>query len=119
MSTTLSGDLHDLDYSDKFELVRTARTYNYELTASGGGKVSFKVEWYHPPLLGEVGVSGQWWSLEDKSKVASGTTLNGSFIVPKHNIDSSSSSDQTQIRLIFSREFASAGVNYKLFFEPA
>jgi hypothetical protein len=119
MSTTISNDLYDLDYSDKFELVRTARTYNYELTASGGGRVSFKIEWYSPPLLGEVGVSGHWYDLEDKSKVASGTTLNGSFTVPKHQIDSSSWSDQTQLRLTFSREFASAGVSYKLFFEPA
>jgi len=119
MSTTISGDLYGVDYSDKYELVRTARTYKYDLTASGGGKVSFKVEWFSPPLLGEVGVSGHWYVLEDKSKVASGTTLNGSFTVPKHQIDSSSSSDQTQIRLTFSREFASAGANYKLFFEPA
>lgn len=119
MSTTINGDLHNLDYSDHCEFVRTARIYNYELTASGGGKVSFKVEFFSPPLLGEVGVSGHWYVLEDKSKIASGTTLKGSFTVPKTQLSSSSTSDQTQIRLTFSRALASKGVDYRLFFEPA
>ena len=119
MSTTISGDLHHTDYSDKVELVRTARAYDYELSASGGGKVAFKAEFYAPPLLGEVGTHGQWYPLEDKVKVESGDTFNGSFTVPRTQISSSSYSDDTQIRLHFSREFASTGVDYKLTFQPA
>jgi hypothetical protein len=116
MSTTLSGELHNLDYNDDFQLTRTARTYNYDLTPSDGGKVSFKVESFQPHY---PGINSKWTTIEDKSKVSSGATLNGSFTVPKTKISDTQSSDSTLIRVTFAREVASAGVDYKLVFSPA
>src|SRR5215831_7183274 len=102
MSTTLSGDLHNLDYSDDYELTRTADTYKYELTPSNGGKVSFRVESFQPHY---PGIPSQWTTIEDKSKVASGATLTGNFTVPPTQISSTSSTNSTLIRVTFSREF--------------
>jgi hypothetical protein len=118
MSTTIQGDLHNTDYSDKIELVRTARAYKYEVSASGGGTVSFKMEYFQPALLGETGGRDQWWTIEDKSKVASGATLTGSFTVPRTQLTSTTDTDSTRIRATFSREFASTGVDYTLLFYP-
>ena len=116
MSTTLSGDLHNLDYSDDYELTRSADTYKYELTPSNGGKVSFRVESFQPHY---PGIPSQWTTIEDKSKVASGATLTGNFTVPPTQVSSTSSTNSTLIRVTFSREFASSGVDYKLVFYPA
>ena len=116
MSTTLSGDLHNLDYSDDYQLTRTADSYKYELTPSGGGRVSFKVESFQPHY---PGIPSKWTTIEDKSKVSSGATLNGSFTVPSTQISASDSTNSTLIRVTFSREFASNGVDYKLYFYPA
>src|SRR5437773_573331 len=108
MSTTLKGDLHHTDYSDSFELARLPRTYTYSLSASDGGKVSLKIETYAPALLGESG-GGHWYTTEEKSKIASGTTLNGEFTVGKTALSSSSYADYTTIKITFSRELASDG----------
>lgn len=116
MSTTLSGELHNLDYSDDFQLTRSAASYKYELTPSGGGRVSFKVESFQPHY---PGIASKWTTIEDKSKVSSGATLNGSFTVPITKISDTDTSNSTLIRVTFSREFASQGVDYKLFFDPA
>ncbi|HWB96463.1 MAG TPA: hypothetical protein VG672_07165 [Bryobacteraceae bacterium] len=116
MSTTLSGELHNLDYSDDYQLTRTARLYNYELTPSGGGKVSFKIESFQPHY---PGISSKWTTIEDKSKVSSGATLTGSFAVPVTKISDTNSTNSTLIRVTFSREIASSGVDYKLVFYPA
>jgi hypothetical protein len=116
MSTTLSGELHNLDYSDDYQLTRTADSYKYELTPSGGGRVSFKVESFQPHY---PGIPSKWTTIEDKSKVSSGATLNGSFTVPSTQISASDSTNSTLIRVTFSREFASNGVDYKLYFYPA
>jgi hypothetical protein len=119
MATDISADLHGLDYSDKVNLIRTARTYNYSLTASDGGTVSFKVESVQPPLLGEMGGNDYYTIIEPKVKVSSGHTHNGSFTVPKTQLTASESTDQTIIQLTFAREALSDGVNYDLHFEPA
>lgn len=116
MSTTLSGSLYNLDYSDDYQLTRTARDYKYELTPSGDGRVSFKVESFQSHF---PGIPSKWSTIVDKSKVASGATLTGSFTVPPTQISASASTDSTLIRVTFSREFASAGVDYNLFFYPA
>ena len=116
MSTTLSGDLHNLDYSDDYQLTRTADVYKYELTPSDGGKVSFRVESFQPHY---PGISSKWSTIEDKSKVASGATLTGSFTVPSTKISDTDSTNSTLIKVTFSREVSSAGVDYKLVFYPA
>lgn len=118
MSTTIKGSLSGTDYSDKYELSRQARTYEYKLTASDGGKVSFKVEKYSPPLLGESG-GGQWYTIEDKSRVASGTSFEGRFVVPETVLSSSSTSEWSTIRITFSRKALSHAVGYEFYFEPA
>ena len=116
MSTTLSGDLHNLDYSDDYQLTRTADVYKYELTPSDGGRVSFRVESFQPHY---PGISSKWSTIEDKSKVASGATLTGSFTVPPTKISATDSTNSTLIKVTFSREVLSAGVDYKLVFYPA
>jgi hypothetical protein len=58
-------------------------------------------------------------SIEDKSKVATGATLKGSFTVPVTQISANDSTNSTLIRVTFSREFASDGVDYNLYFYPA
>jgi len=116
MSTTLSGDLHNLDYSDDYQLTRTADTYKYELTPSDGGKVSFRVESFQPHY---PGIPSNWSTIEDKSKVASGATLTGTFTVPPTKISATDSTNSTLIKVTFSREVLSAGVDYKLVFYPA
>ena len=112
--TTINGDLHGVHYeytSNTFGLV--PQTYSYELTASGGGRVAMKIEYEELPELGEVGVAAHWVTLEDKSKIQSGTSLNGKFTAPK------SSYPLANIRFKFSREVLSDGVDFKLTFEPA
>src|SRR6478672_10555362 len=116
MSTTLSGGLHSLDYSDDYQLTRNAASYNYELTPSSGGRVSFKVESFQPHY---PGISSKWTTIEDKSKVATGATLTGTFTVPTTKISATDSTNSTLIKVTFSREVLSAGVDYKLVFYPA
>ena len=67
--------------------------------------MSFRVESYQPHY---PGIGSKWTTIEDKSKVASGATLTGSFTVPS-----------TKISDTDSREVASSGVDYKLVFYPA
>ena len=120
MSYTISGTLHGTDYKDAYTVTRAADTYSYALTPSGGGRVSFKVEWYQPhfPDLPK-GTNEGWATLVDKSKIASGPTLSGKFTVPKTLNGPNSSVDSTEIRLTFAREFLSDKVDYKLVYDPA
>ena len=120
MSYTISGQLHGTDYSDAYTTTRSSETYKYDLTPSGGGRASFKVEWYQPhfPDLPK-GTNTGWATLEEKSKVASGATLSGRFTVPKTLNGPTSSVSSTEIRLTFSREFLSDQVDYKLVYDPA
>jgi hypothetical protein len=104
-----------LHYGDDFQLTRTARLYNYELTPSGGGKVSFKVESFQPHY---PGIPSKRSTIKDKSEAASGATLNGSFTVPVTRISDTNPTDSTLIRVTFSREVASSGVDYRLAFFP-
>lgn len=115
MSTTIHGDLYGADTKDRCELLRKTRKYNYTLKASGGGKLSFKIKYYSLPELGESG-RGRWISIEEKSKIASGTTLKGSFNPPKTY---ESEGGQTKLKFVFSRAILTAGVSYEFFMEPA
>ena len=116
MATTLSGELHSLDYSDQYDLTRNADVYKYELTPSGGGRVSFRVESFQPHY---PGISSKWTTIEDKSKVTSGATLTGTFTLPNTRISDTDSTNSTLMRVTFSREALSSGVDYKLVFYPA
>ena len=112
MATYLRGALYGTDYKDSFQLLRHQQTYNYTLTASGGGRVAFKVEqWKVEPSHGPV---EKWYVIEEKSKVQSGTTLNGTFTVSVEPGEA-----QSSILLTFTREFLSAGVDFELSFAPA
>jgi hypothetical protein len=119
MSYTISGQLHGTDYSDPYTVTRSSGPYSYEMTPSGGGRASFKVEWYQPhfPDLPK-GTKEGWATLEDKSKIASGVTASGTFTVPKTLNGPNSSVDSTEIRLTFAREFLSEKVDYKLVYNP-
>lgn len=117
MATTISNDLHGVDYSDVFEYSRKPNGFNYTLRASGGGKVSFKAEYYQPALIGETGTSGQWYTMEEKSQVTSGTTSSGSFTVPEVKLSSSVTAEKTTIRLTFSRALLSEGVDYEFYMQ--
>jgi hypothetical protein len=115
MSTTITNDLHGTNTSDMFELLREARKYNYTVSASGGGKLSFRVEW-----MSTLHPQGQpnkelWSKIEDKSKIQSGTELKGSFTAP----ESFPKSGQARIRLYFTRAILSEGVDYKFTMSPA
>jgi hypothetical protein len=90
------------------------------MTASGGGRASFKVEWYQPhfPDLPK-GANQGWATLVEKSKIASGVTASGEFTVPKTLNGPSSSVSSTEIRMTFAREVLSDGVDYNLTYDPA
>src|SRR4051812_25060931 len=120
MSYTMSGQLHGADYNDAYTTTRTADTYKYDLTPTGSGRASFKVERYQPhfPDLPK-GTNEGWETIEEKSKVASGATLSGTFTVPKTLNGATSSVSSTEIRLTFSHEFLSDKVDYKLVYSPA
>ena len=98
MSYTISGQLHGTDYSDAYTTTRSAQTYKYDLTPSGGGRASFKVEWYQPHFPDLPKGTNEGWA-----------TMNG----PNSSVSS------TEIRLTFSREFLSEKVDYKLAYDPA
>lgn len=115
MSTTITNDLHGTNTSDMFEFLRDARKYNYSVRASGGGNLSFRVEWMltmHPQGQPNKEI---WSKIEDKSKIQSGTTLNGSFSAP----ESFPKSGQARIRLYFTRAVLSEGVDYHFEMSPA
>ena len=78
-------------------------TYDYTLAVSGDGKLSFKVETLTPSDEGS-----RWVTVEEKSKVRGGTTLNGSFEAEP------TLSPNTEVRFNFNREFLGKGVDYTL-----
>jgi len=110
MSTTITGNLFDLDTVDAIEYSRVPRDYNYTLKATGGGKLSFKIEHSSVPL-GSSG--GSWSTIEEKSKVESGHTQSGSFTA------AASGSANSHLKFTFSRAALTKGVSYELYFSPA
>ena len=118
MATTITGELHGLDTKDTSEISRLPRAYNYSVSASGGGTLRFKVEYYtgdEIALPGD-GVNGSWVTLEDRQKIDSGNTLNGAFTLP-HAVEPSQA--ETLLRLIFSRGMGTQGVDYNFQMSPA
>jgi len=118
MSTSVSGELHSWDTEDKLQMGRQARTYNYRVTASGGGTLRFKVEHFTGDELG-VGadfVPGKWITIEERIKIESGHTTSGSFTLPEtRNVQEGMGT----MRLTFSRGLGTKGVDYDFFMEPA
>jgi hypothetical protein len=51
--------------------------------------------------------------------VVSGAKLTDTFAVPVTQISDKDNTNSTLIRVTFAREFASDGVDYKLYFSPA
>jgi hypothetical protein len=86
MSTTITGDLHGLDTKDKSKLYKAPKKYKYTVSASGGGKLRFKVKYYtgdqYSPNPGD-GLKGKWRTLIKREKVDSGASLSGSFDLPQ------------------------------------
>jgi hypothetical protein len=102
-----------------FELLRDARKYKYTVSASGGGKLAFRVEclstWHE-----QGRPNHELWSvIEDKSKIESGTTLNGSFNAPASYTATGATPPQSLLRIYFTRAVLSEGVNYKFEMSPA
>jgi hypothetical protein len=115
MSTTITNDLHGTNTSDMFEFLREARKYNYTVSASGGGRVAFRVDvmsTMHPQGSPNKEI---WVTIEDKSKIQSGTELKGSFTAP----ESFPKSGQARLRFYFTRAVLSEGVDYKFEMSPA
>ena len=92
-----------MDY-DGAETLETG-TYDYTLTATREGKLSFKVQ------AREFEGNDSWDTIEEKSKIRGGTTLQGSFFAESPPLD-----DEATIRFNFNREFASRAVGYELDF---
>jgi hypothetical protein len=112
MSTTMSGELHSFDTKDSSEISRVPGAYTYTVSASGGGTLRFKIEYFSGDEIAPPGdaVHGQWLTLEDRQKIDSGNSLNGSFTLPK---SANASETETQLRLIFSRGLGTVGVDYQ------
>jgi hypothetical protein len=110
-SGKITGDLSGTDYGDNHERFLEEGTYDYTLKAKdSGGKLAFKVEVREYPELGESG-NPRWITIEEKSKIRGGSTLNGSFRA------SSSLETGAEVRFNFNREFLSHKVGYELTFE--
>ena len=116
MSTTIADDLHGTDTKDTYETSKVPRTYNYKLKVWDGGHLRFKIEYYCPVLLGESG-DGHWYTLEERSRISSGTTLEGSFTMPAVKLSSTTVAEKTTVKFIFSRGVLTEGVSYELYFE--
>jgi hypothetical protein len=118
MSTTIKGDLHSLDTKGTSDLYKTPGKYKYTVSATGGGKLRFKVKYYsgdeYSPFPGD-GLKGKWYTLVKREKVDSGAILSGSFDLPQ----SLGGQSTTQLRLIFSRGFATTGVDYDFSMQAA
>jgi hypothetical protein len=106
-SGTITGTLHGLDYGDNKIETLSQGIYDYTLTASGGGRLAFKVEAHQ-----HVGAADRqhWVTVEEKSKVQSGTGLEGDFAADD-NLNAT-----CEIRFNFNREVLSDGVDYVLTF---
>lgn len=111
----ICGRLYGTDTRDRYERGVPAGTYDFEVSASGGGRLRFKVEAYQPPMLGGGG-GGFWYAIEPRSRVASGSQLTGSFRVPDTHLSSSVSIPEGTIRIIFSRGAGTRGVDYDFSF---
>lgn len=105
---TINGSLNNTDYGDNFERDEEAGTYSYSLDVNGEGKLAFKVE--RRELTGN---GSHWETIEEKSKVRGGSTLNGSFSAPE------TLGGQVELRFNFNREFLSKGVSYGLEYSKA
>lgn len=104
--SSITGNLFDLDTKDTFETSKTPKVYNYQLKASGGGKISsFKVELCSVPY-GSPG--GTWSTIEEKSDIMSGSTATGSFTAAESGFSSS------HLRFTFGRKALTHGVSYDL-----
>ena len=103
--STITGNLFDLDTKDSFEMSKTPKAYTYKLKATGGGKVSFKVELCSVPL-GSPG--GTWSTIEEKSDIESGVTASGKFDAAAAGFS------ESHLRFSFSRKALTHGVSYEL-----
>jgi len=116
MSTTFTGSLERTDTKDVHEVSRLARKYSYDVTASGGGTLRFKVEIYDPGQIG-IGadeVKGKWRTLVDRDKIDSGHKCSGTL-----NVESAGDFDSRALKFIFSRGIGTKGVGYEFFMQPA
>jgi hypothetical protein len=100
--TTISGDLHNADYGDNVVRDMTAGVYEYTLTASDGGKLTFKVECKND--------RDNWETIEERQKIRD-AEVNGHFTV----LDQTGGS--SDVRFNFNREFLGKGVDYVLEYE--
>jgi hypothetical protein len=117
--TTFSGEIKKGDTKDDITKSLEPGTYNYKLESMEGGKVRFKVEAHLLPLIGETGVHVQSMTLEDRSRIASESLLQGSFIVPRQQLSSQKWADRTEVHFILSRGILTKGSAYKVTYNRA
>ena len=101
---SITGTLEHTNYGDNEERELEAGTYSYDLTASGEGKLSFKVE---TRVLDEHGGGAHWETVERKEKIRDGS-FSGTFDA------AATVGDQTLVRFNFNREFLGKAVDYQL-----
>ena len=114
----LSGELRRADYRDAFDKFLEPGEYSFSLDASGGGKVALKIKAYTYQYEGKR--ARKWKTLvEPKSRIASGSTLNGTFVVPEDQRDRHLDPEETtRVKIIFTRRAGSKRVNYEFECNP-
>jgi hypothetical protein len=117
-TTTFRGGLHGLDTKDKDKFYKPPGKYKYNVSASGGGKLRFKVKYYtgdQTETKNGDEVHGSWNTLVKREKVDSGSTLSGNFDLPQ----SQGGQSTTELKVIFSRGLGTKGVDYNFSMDPA
>ncbi|WP_164115243.1 hypothetical protein [Sphingorhabdus sp. Alg239-R122] len=111
---TIRNDLRKGDYRDAFDRYLEPGRYRYTLTASGGGKVAFKVREH--TRQGEGKRIRKWKILiEPKSRISGGSELDGEFLVHEDKLfRDSEPAETTRTQFIFTRKAFSAGVDYEI-----
>jgi hypothetical protein len=98
---TIKGSLHKADYGQKEERTLEQGTYDFTLTVTGEGQLSFRVD---SEVLKDHGSS--WVNREDKSKIQGDNVVEGHFEAVE------TSGGTSNVRFHFKREFLSKGVDY-------
>ena len=100
--TTITGDLHNANYGNNEEREMEADDYKYTLTASDGGKLTFKVECRND--------RNNWETIEERQKIRD-AEVTGHFTVLNQT------GGWSDVRFNFNREFLGNGVDYVLDYE--
>ena len=104
-SGTIKGSLHKADYGDKEDRELELGTYDYTVTVTGEGQLSFRVD---SEVIKDHGSA--WVNREDKSKIQQGNVMTGDFEAVE------TAQGTSNVRFHLKREFLSKGVDYTVSF---